>query len=138
MSQNYQEKLKHIKRQNESLINTLITVSENSVKKATRPVSNSKRETVNEILYRVLKEYPYKFRQHELFYEVHVNQRKMDPSELRIERYLLQRSDLCKKYGWGFHGNELGKIALIEVDSDKYKELLNDQDINKKKAFNVK
>jgi Family of unknown function (DUF6157) len=44
-------------------------------------------------------------------------------------------SALAKRYGWGFHNNADGKIALIAAESPRYAELLNDPRTTKIKAF---
>ena len=122
-------------KQNKELVNTLITVAESSSKTSIIPESKSKKETVKEVLFRILNEYPYHYKQYELFYEVHINQLKKS-KELKLEKYKLQRSELCALLGWGIHGNNEGKLALVPVESSEYKELLNSSNINKKKAYN--
>ena len=47
----------------------------------------------------------------------------------------LRVSPLAKRYGWGIHNNVAGKIALIAVESSRYKQLLDDPHTNKVKAF---
>ena len=122
-------------KQNQDLINTLITVAESYSKTSVIPESKSKKETVKEVVYRVLKENPYKFKQYELFYEVHINQREKSTA-LKLEKYKLQRSELCALLGWGIHGDQQGKLAIMPVESSEYMELLNNPNINKKKAYN--
>ena len=41
----------------------------------------------------------------------------------------------AKRYGWGIHNNAEGKIALIAVESPEYKQLLDDPQTVKIKAF---
>ena len=55
---------------------------------------------------------------------------------LKLDTYKLQRSELCSLLGWGIHGDEQGKLALVPAESDEYKKLLNDPKINKKNAYN--
>ena len=47
----------------------------------------------------------------------------------------LRVSPLAKRYGWGIHNNAAGKIALIAVESSRYKQLLEDPQTTKVKAF---
>src|SRR6266487_4390443 len=47
----------------------------------------------------------------------------------------LRVSPLTKRYGWGIHNNVAGKIALIAVESSRYKQLLADPHTTKVKAF---
>ena len=122
-------------KQNSDLISTLIIIAESSSKTSIVPVSKRIKDTVAEVLFKVLKENPYKFKQYDLFYEVHIN--KMGKMQaLKLDTYKLQRSVLCSKLGWGMHGDEYGKLALIPAESEEYKVLLNDLNIHKKNAYN--
>ncbi len=47
----------------------------------------------------------------------------------------LRMSPLAKRYGWGIHNNADGKIALIAIESSAYKQLLDEPDTTKIKAF---
>src|SRR5438552_18436382 len=47
----------------------------------------------------------------------------------------LRVSPLTKRYGWGIHNNVAGKIALIAVESSRYKQVLDDPHTTKVKAF---
>ena len=122
-------------KQNQDLVNALITVAESSAKTSIIPTSKSKKETVKEVVYRVLNENPYKYKQNDLFYEVHINQMKKDKT-LKLEKYKLQRSELCSLLGWGIHGDEEGRLALVPIESSEYKSLLANPSITKKKAYN--
>ena len=44
-------------------------------------------------------------------------------------------SPLAKRYGWGIHNNAAAQIALIAVESSRYKQLLEDPQTTKVKAF---
>ena len=47
----------------------------------------------------------------------------------------LRASALTKRYGWGIHYNQEGKIALVPVESPEYKKLLEDPATTKYKAM---
>ena len=47
----------------------------------------------------------------------------------------LRVSPLTKRYGGRIHNNVAGKIALIAVESSRYKQLLEDPHTTKVKAF---
>lgn len=47
-------------------------------------------------------------------------------------------SPLVKKYGWGIHYDGQGKIAMFEVNSYKYNELLNSNNISLLKGMRSK
>jgi len=54
---------------------------------------------------------PYKYTELEFYRQVH-HVRRGKP-ELKIEDYDIRRNDLCKKYGWGIHIDESGRLALV-------------------------
>jgi hypothetical protein len=45
---------------------------------------------------------------------------------------------LSKKYGWGVHVNEEGKLALVGCETEKYKQLTKDVLVDKVKAYRSK
>jgi hypothetical protein len=45
---------------------------------------------------------------------------------------------LGKRYGWGIHNDEDGKVALYAVESDEYKRFVNDNSIKHLKAMRSK
>ena len=121
-------------KQNKDLVNTLITVAESSSKTSEVPVSKTGKKTVTTTLFKVLKENPYQFKQYDVFFEVHIKQLK-NSKALKLETYKLQRSNLCALLGWGIYGNDGGKLVLVPVESEKYTELMNNPNIQKKKAY---
>ena len=50
----------------------------------------------------------------------------------------LRASDLGKRYGWGIHHDADGRIALVGMDSDRYRDLLSDPDVQVVKAMRSK
>lgn len=47
-------------------------------------------------------------------------------------------SPLVKRYGWGVHCNEEGKIAIYPVESDEYKSYLHNNDLKQLKGMRSK
>ena len=123
-------------KQDQELVNTLITIAESSSNRSISVESKNGTPTVASTLFEVLKNHPYEFKQSELFYEVHVSRLKKDPEQLKLASYKLQRSELCSLYGWGIHGDKTGKLALVPCDTKFYELLFNDTGIKKKKAYN--
>ncbi|MEO0561638.1 MAG: DUF6157 family protein [Chloroflexota bacterium] len=99
------------------------------------PESNRPRTPIHIIEYRLLSQQPYHFDQDDLIYEVHLIRQGISDEEraergdqIRAELFqkghpCLRASALTKRYGWGAHYDEHGKIALYAVDSDEYKQL---------------
>jgi Family of unknown function (DUF6157) len=41
----------------------------------------------------------------------------------------MRSSALPKRYGWGVHSNEDGKLALVAVEDERYKKLSSDKTV---------
>jgi Family of unknown function (DUF6157) len=50
----------------------------------------------------------------------------------------MRSSALPKRYGWGVHSNEAGKLALVAVEDVKYKKLASDKTTRHLKAMRSK
>lgn len=75
---------------------------------------------------------PYAYTQEELMYEVHIQHKGISEEELAARgteirdeffakpKACLRASMLPKKYGWGIHFDEEGKMALVPMESPEY------------------
>jgi hypothetical protein len=110
----------------------LIEVAEDcEAERAMEPPDGGLNKTIQRIAYEVLIENPYTYSEMELFHEVHVVRRNR--SDLKLESYNIKRHPLVQRFGWGIHRNKEGKLALVAVDSKKYREL--QQSIKTTKAY---
>jgi Family of unknown function (DUF6157) len=93
--------------------------------------------------YELLVEHPYTFTEEDVASEVHAVLHDIPKVRRPTERkkFLseghphLRVSALAKRYGWGFHNDAEGKLALIAVESPEYKRLLEDPRTAKVRAF---
>lgn len=116
-----------------SLQEELIMIAEDSPTTISiEPPYDNQNKTVARIAYEVLTENPYKHTEREFYYEVHVVRRNRH--DLKIDSYTIRRSELAKKYGWGFHRNSDNKLALVACDSEKYRELSEKKSVKKIKS----
>jgi hypothetical protein len=88
------------------------------------------------IQYELLSENPYCYTFEEQLFEVHIRHKALlgTLSEVKLEEEraaLLAKSHPCmrasmlpKKFGWGVHYNDEGKIALYGKETEKYQNLL--------------
>lgn len=123
-------------KQDQDLVNTLITLASTSSKQSIIPASKTGKPTVVTTVHEVLISDPYRYTQSELFHEVHINKLNKEHKNLKLERYKLQRSELCSLLGWGIHGDSEGRLALIAGDSKEYERLFLNSEVRKKKAYN--
>lgn len=112
---------------------TFVQVSKDCpVSRAVVPVARGQRTPIHLIQYDLLSQDPYTYTHQELIFEVHVRRKGIEPSERQARRAeiwqalfkkghpCLRTSALTKRYGWGAHYNEEGKIALYAVESEPY------------------
>ena len=116
--------------------NTFIQVAPDT--KATKsevPIAKGDKKTIHQIQYELLTENPYQLTHEDLIYEVYVRRQGFSEEELAArgetirselfqkEHACLRASALTKRYGWGAHYNENGKIALYPMESPEYTKL---------------
>lgn len=80
---------------------------------------------------------PYKFTSDDVLFHVYADKNELTKSELKTARETFfskgqpcfRASPLTKRYGWGVHYNEEGKIAIYGCDTDEYKKLSKDKSL---------
>ncbi|BBO33186.1 DUF6157 family protein [Lacipirellula parvula] len=97
------------------------------------PPARGEKRTIPVIEYELLAAKPYFYTQEELQFAVHVEREGIAPAQLKAKRRelwaeffnkpraCLRCSSLPKKYGWGLHFDEQGRIGLVPVESAAYK-----------------
>ncbi|MFS0605281.1 DUF6157 family protein [Peribacillus frigoritolerans] len=127
--------------------NTLITISEDSkVSSAKVPVIRNEKRTIAYIEHDLINNNPYKFTQEDVQFKTYLIKNQMEAenaAELREQFFskskaCFRASPLVKNYGWGIHYNNQGKIAIYDVNSEMYNQLLKQDDITKLKGMRSK
>ncbi|WP_199621370.1 DUF6157 family protein [Paenibacillus alkalitolerans] len=116
-----------------SYVNTFIKVAPDCpVTSSVVPVAKRESKPVHVIQYELLSQNPYQFTHEELLFEVHIRHKAISNEELLRRRDgiwaelfekkhpCLRASLLPKKYGWGVHFNDEGKIALYGMETPEY------------------
>lgn len=119
-----------------SYVRTFIQVAEDSVATTGEvPKEMRGRKTVPGLQYELLSAAPYGMTYDDLLYEIHLRRNEIPEAEqetrggeiraelLAKEHPCLRTSSLPKRYGWGVHYDDEGRIALYAVDSDEYERL---------------
>ncbi len=116
-------------------IDTFIVVAEDS------PVQNSvvpqvkpeKKKSVAVIQYELLADASYVYTQEDVLFQTYVRHKEIPYKELEAraddirEKFFaqpqpcLRTSPLARKYGWGFHFDREGKVALYPMESSAYR-----------------
>jgi hypothetical protein len=107
------------------------------------PQARGGRKTKAVVEYELLAKHPYRYTEEDIAFEVYAALHEIPKAKRRTERTKfvskghphLRVSPLAKRYGWGIHNNAEGKIALVAIESPRYKQLVDDPNIAKVKAF---
>jgi hypothetical protein len=126
---------------------TFITVSDDSpVSKSVVPQESGGKKTVAGIQYEMLANTPYVFTQEDVLFESWLRRQAIvDRSEQNIRslrdaffsksQACLRASPLPKKYGFGFAFDDKGRVALVPMQSNEYRKLLQAGDMTTLKAM---
>src|SRR5262245_26935778 len=123
---------------------TLIQVADDCpATKGRVPQARGGKKSKAVVEYELLVAHPYAYTEEDIAFEVdavlHDIPKAGRPKER--EKFLskghphLRVSALAKRYGWGIHNSAEGKVALIAVESPRYRQLVNDPSTTKIKAF---
>ncbi len=92
-----------------------------------------KKPTIAAIQYALLADAPYVYTQEDVLFHTHAQTKAIAPEELAARspalraaffakpQACLRASPLAKQYGWGFHFDADGKVALYPRESDEYR-----------------
>lgn len=129
-------------------INTFIQIAPDSTaKESVVPIPKAGKKTIAVLEYELISSSPYAHTQEEIQFRVHAFRQGIFADELNKCREALWRtffskpcacmrtSPLAKSYGWGLHFDKKGKVALVPVQSKKYKQLIADQSIKQTRAM---
>lgn len=116
--------------------NAFIEVAEDCpVDKAEAP-PNREPKTVAQIAYDMLVESPYQYTSDDVLYAANGERRGLNRSEFFSKgQPCFRSSPLTKRYGWGVHSDEEGRIAIYAVESVEYENLANDPSLQHYKAM---
>lgn len=127
--------------------NTLIEVAEDClVNKAEIPTLKGYRKSIAYLQFELLYENPYKFTSDDVFFLVFAGRNQLSKSEFETEREkffskgqaCFRASPLTKRYGFGIHSDDKGRVAIFAMESEEYAKFLADKSIKKVKAMRSK
>lgn len=116
--------------------NTFIEVSEDCPVTTAAVPPAKEPKTVAQAEYEMFGDSPYQYTSDDIIYETKGKPKGVSRADFFSKGQPCFRSSaLTKRYGWGVHSNEDGKIALYAVDSPEYKRLTADESIKHVKAM---
>jgi len=128
-------------------INTFIQIADDSPTSiAEIPPLKGENKTAANIQFEMIIDHPYKYTSDDVLFNVFAIKNNIPKSDLKEEREkffskgqaCMRASALTKRYGWGVHANEEGKIALYGADSEEYKKFVKDKKLQHVKAMRSK
>lgn len=129
---------------------TLIAVAEDCpVSEAVVPKERGGKKTIAGIQYEMLADNPYTYTQEDVLFNSWFQRQGLpelsedELTQLREEffskpRACLRTSPLAKKHGWGLLFDDQGRIALCPMESDEYRETLENGKLKILKAMRSK
>lgn len=124
--------------------NTFIEVADDCPIKAAEipPIKNEK--TAANIQFEMIMDNPYKYTSDDVLFKVFALKNKVTgQQQMKAERdkFFLKgqpcfrSSPLTKRYGWGIHSDDKGKIAIYPMESSEYKKFAKDKSLAHVKAM---
>lgn len=126
---------------------TFILIAEDSdVEKGMEPPEKNGQHTIAGLQYNLIHTAPYKFTSDEVLFQVHAIRKCIPKDDWAAERKVFfskaqacfRASPLPKKFGWGIHFNEEGKMALIGKETAEYQALCESKELKILKAMRTK
>lgn len=133
-----------MKKHTTNYFNTLIEIAEDSpVETGEIPVSKKDVKTVAQLQYELVAKHPYKYTSDDVIFLVHAQRNDLTRAEYKAARELffskgqpcMRASPLTKRYDFGVHADQNGKIALYGAETVDYDRLLKDEGVKKVKAM---
>lgn len=125
--------------------NTFIEVSEDCpVLQSEIPKQKGDSKSVALLQFEMIAHNPYQFTSDEVIFNIHALRNDLSVNESNREQFFskgqacFRASPLTKRYGWGIHFDENGKMALYNLDSPEYQNLKADPDLKHLKAMRNK
>ena len=118
--------------------NTFIAVAPDCPRDTAEAPPERKHKTIARRQYERLVGNPYEYTSDDVIFSVYADRDEIPESErdeareeyFQKGRACLRSSPLAKRYGWGFHFDEDGKVALYAVESAEYRKYHGDKRLN--------
>lgn len=109
------------------------------------PVKGDKKSIANH-QFDMLYDHPYEYTSDDVFFTVFATRKEIDKRDWDEERQrffskgqpCFRASPLTKRYGWGVHSDENGKVAIYGAETAEYQKFVADESIQKVKAMQSK
>ncbi|MGN6494186.1 MAG: DUF6157 family protein [Agriterribacter sp.] len=127
--------------------NTFIAVAEDcpALQGEVPPVKDGDK-SIAAMQYEMISKHPYKYTSDDVVFSCFAAKNDLSKAEMKAGRELffskgqpcLRSSPLTKRYGWGVHSNEEGKVAIYGMDTAEYKKMMSDKKLKVVNAMRSK
>ncbi len=126
---------------------TFIEVADDCpVTNALIPPFKQGQKTVANLHYELIANHPYKYTSDDVLFLTYAHRFSLHESEYEQSRKdffakaqaCLRSSPLAKRYGWGFHFDHKGRVAVYGMESAEYRQLKNFPGLKNVKAMRTK
>jgi len=125
--------------------NTFIAVSEDCPVAFAESPPKKIKKTGATIEFDMLKNCPYQYTSDEVLFQVYVVKNNISAANWADEKQkffskgqaCFRTSSLTKRYGWGVHYNAEGKMAIYAMESEDYKQFVQDKNLKILKAMRL-
>ena len=122
--------------QTTNYFNTFIEIADDCMSTAGEAPPQKEVKTAAQIEYEMLMGNPYRYTSDDVLYQSNGNRRGMSREEFfSKDQPCFRASALCKRYGWGVHSNDEGKVAIYAVGTPDYIRLSSDESIKHIRAM---
>ena len=126
--------------------NTFIEVAEDCPVSMAQIPPEKNVKTLANLQYEMISKNPYRYSSDDIIFECHSIKNDISESEKTEERNrffskgqaCLRASPLAKRYGFGIHHDQGGRVALYPMESEDYQKFLTDDSVTKIKAMRSK
>ena len=129
-------------------VNTFIGIAPDSPTKVGMvPPIRVNRKPIHALQYEAISENPYQHTQEDVLWITHVSRKDIPPTEATDDERVaffekgqpcLRTSALSKRYGWGFHFDEAGRVALVSAGTTEYDRFTKNQSLQQLSAMRNK
>lgn len=124
--------------------NTFIRIAEDCPVSSAEVPPLKKEKSIANLQFEMIGPHPYKYTSDEVIFGIHALRNGLSNTVHERENFFakgqacLRASPLSKRYGWGIHSNEDGKVALYPAGSEAYEAMAKDPELKQVLAMRSK
>lgn len=107
------------------------------------PPEKMDKKTVANLHFAMIKKHPYRYTSDEVIFQTFAHKNDLTEQEYKKAwneffskgQACMRTSPLTKRYGWGLHADEKGRIAIYGRETKEYKKFVNDKNLTVVKAM---